>query len=248
MIEIPLPDGVAEAFVARPAQHADRAHPGVLLFMDAIGLRPQIEAMAQRIADWGYVVLAPNVFYRQGRAADLAPTADLHEPGAREQFMRGAMARVGALTTAKAEPDIAGYVAALRGLDGVGEGPIGVVGYCMGARLAVRAACLHPDVVAAAAGFHGGRLATDDPDSPHLGLPQARARFVFGHAGHDRSMNAAAVARLGAALDAAGLQASNEVYPEAPHGYSMNDTPMYDEAAAERSFAELRTLLADTLG
>ena len=140
--------------------------------------------------------------------------------------------------------DIPSYLAALR-QHSAGDA-VGVVGYCMGARLAVRAADLDPAVVAAA-GFHGGGLVTDDPDSPHRGLPQARAEFVFGHADQDRSMTPEAVAALGEALAAAGLTATNEIYPGSPHGYSMNDTSMYDEAGAERSFEELHALLDRTL-
>ena len=41
--------------------------------------------MADRIASWGYTVLVPHVFYREGAAADLAPTADLREPEARRR-------------------------------------------------------------------------------------------------------------------------------------------------------------------
>jgi carboxymethylenebutenolidase len=124
---------------------------------------------------------------------------------------------------------------------------VGIVGYCLGARLAVRTACLDPDVVACA-GFHGGGLATEEADSPHAALPNARAEFVFGHADGDRGMPPDAVERLGRALDSAGLTATNEIYPDAPHGYSMNDTSMYQEAGAERSFRELEALLARTLG
>ncbi|CUR57053.1 putative hydrolase [metagenome] len=241
MIEIPTPDGLAEAYVARPEAPVE-AVPGVLLFMDAIGLRPRIQDMADRIAGWGYVVLVPHLFHRLGRAADLAPSEDLRLPGAREAFFAEAMPRVGTLTAEVSERDIAAYLSALRDLPGVATSPVGVVGYCMGARLAVRAACAHPDEVAAAAGFHGGGLVTDDDDSPHRGLGSARAEFVFGHADHDRSMPQAAVDELGSALAAAGLSASNEVYAGAAHGYSMADTSMYDEAATERHFAELRGL------
>jgi carboxymethylenebutenolidase len=116
----------------------------------------------------------------------------------------------------------------------------------MGARLAIRTAALDPEVVAVG-GFHGGGLATDADDSPHLGLLQARAEFVFGHADNDRSMPPEAIAKLGESLREAGLSASNEVYDGAAHGYSMSDTPMYDEAATERSFRELRELLGRTL-
>ena len=245
-IEIPMPDGgVAEALVARPPGDS-REHPGVLFFMDAIGLRPRIEEMAGRIADWGYVVLAPNVFYREGSAEDLAPTADLREPGEREAFFAKAMPRVHALTSDKAKRDIPAYLEALRGLPGVATGAVGTVGYCMGARLAIRAAALDPEV-AAVAGFHGGGLVTDADDSPHRGLPRARAEFVFGHAENDRSMPSEAIVTLGETLREAGLTASNEVYDGAAHGYTMSDTPMYDEAATERSFEELRGLLARTL-
>jgi carboxymethylenebutenolidase len=244
LIELPAADGTAEALLARPATGSG---PGVLFFMDAIGLRPRIQEMCERIAGWGYVVLAPNVFYRDGTVAEIAPKADLREPGAREEFFAAAMPRVHGLTPDLAVPDIAAYVQYLRGLSAVVEGPIGTTGYCMGARLAVRAATSHPAQVTACAGFHGGGLVTDEPDSPHAGLGSARAEFVFGHADQDPSMPPQAVDALGEALRAHGLTASNEIYPGAPHGYTMSDTSAYDEAATERHFTELRALLARVL-
>jgi carboxymethylenebutenolidase len=237
MLEIETTDG-------RPEAYLTGSGPGVLFFIDAIGLRPQIEQMCDRIAGWGYTVLAPNTLYRSGTAAETSPTRDLREPGAREEFFERVGPRIAAITARRAESDIPAYLAALRG-HSEGEA-VGVVGYCMGARLAVRAANLDPGVVAAA-GFHGGGLATDDDDSPHVGLPDARAEFVFGHADKDRSMTPEAVERLGRALGDAGLTASNEIYPGSPHGYTMNDTSTYDEAGAERSFAQLRDLLDRTL-
>jgi len=241
-IEIPMSaDARAEAFVARPSGDESAQRPGVLLFMDAIGLRPRIGEMAQRIADWGYVVLAPNVFFRQGTKDELAPTTDLTDPGARDEFFKSAMPRVQALTASRAETDIPLYLAALRSLPGVASGGVGAVGFCMGARLAVRAANLDPGV-AAVGGFHGGGLATERNDSPHRGLANARAEFVFGHADKDRSMGADAVAVLGEALRDAGLAARNEVYEGAAHGYTMSDTAVFDEAATERAFTELKGL------
>ena len=203
--------------------------------------------MELRIAGWGEVVLARNGVNRSGTVAELAHNDDLTAPGVREAFFRRVTPRQRALTTERTERDIAAYLETLRVLPGVRGLAVGVTGYCMGARLAVRAANLDPEVVACG-GFHGGRLATDDPDSPHRGLGSARAEFVFGHADHDRSMGPAAVAELGRALDEAGLTASNEVYAGAEHGYTMSDTSAYDEAATERHFRELRALLDRTLG
>jgi carboxymethylenebutenolidase len=240
-IEIATPDGTAEAFLAGAP-----GRPGVLLYIDAIGLRPQIEEMVETVASWGYVVLAPNVFYRDGTAAELAPTEDLRDPGAREAFFAGGvMERVRALTPALAATDGAAYVAALR--QRAGDGPIGVVGYCMGARLAVRLAGQFPGTVAAVAGFHGGGLVTDAADSPHRAIASSTAEFVFGHADQDPSMPVEAVSALEETLQAAGRAHVNEIYAGAAHGYSMADTSVYDEAGATRSFHALRDLLDRTL-
>jgi len=129
----------------------------------------------------------------------------------------------------------------------VAPGPIGTTGYCMGARLAVRTATSHPEEVAACGGFHAGGLVTHEPDSPHLGLKEAKARFVFGHADHDPSMAPAAVARLGETMKDAGLEASNEIFEGAPHGYTMADTSAFHPEATERHFQELRALLDGAL-
>lgn len=246
LLDIAAPDGVADAYVARPS--GDGPHPGVLFFIDAFGLRPQIEQMADRIADWGYVVMVPNLFYRSGTAAELAPDGDLCEPGVRESLFAQLRPRMDVLTADVMDADTSAYLEALRALEGVAPGGVGVTGYCMGARFSTRAAGRHGDVVAAAGGFHGGRLVTEDSDSPHLTLAGARAEFVYGHADNDASMGPEAVAELGRTLAAHGLTASNEIYPGSPHGYTMADTSSYDETGAERHFTELQALLGRTLG
>jgi len=239
-LELTTRDGTAEAYLTGSG-------PGVLMYIDAIGLRPQTEQMADRIAGWGYTVLVPNVLYRSGTAAETspAPGQDLREPGEREKFFESVGTRIGALTPEAAAADAPVWLVALR--EHADGERVGVVGYCLGARLAIRTAAVDPGVVAVA-GFHGGGLAVaDDPASPHLLIEGTRAEYVFGHADQDRGMDEAAVALLGEALDAAGVTSTNQIYPGSPHGYSMNDTSMYDERGAERSFAALRDLLDRTL-
>ncbi len=143
--------------------------------------------------------------------------------------------------------DIDGYVAALRALPEVGDGPLGAVGFCMGGRIAVRAAGRHPEEIAACAAFHTGGLVTEEADSPHRGLAGARAEFLFAHADNDPSMTPAQVEALGATLASAGLVATNVVVPGAAHGYTMSDTPAWNEAAYEWAFEQLRDLLDRTL-
>ena len=245
LTRVAIPDGSAEAWVSRP--EGDGTYPGVLLLTDAFGVRPQIEKMADRIAGWGHVVMAPNVFHRDGSIAELAPGVDLRDEEASASYLAQAFSRVRRLTPAQVEPDLDRYVDALLGLPGVLDGSIGVTGYCMGARLALRTACLRPEVVAACGCFHGGRLATQEDDSPHRLLPRARAAFVLGHADKDRSMPAAAIEQLDEALDDAGLEHLTRVCVGAPHGYTMADTPAYDEGAAEWHYAALADLFSRSL-
>ena len=96
-IDIQTADGVADAYLTRPDD--DRAHPGVLLIIDALGLRPRIEEMADRIAGQGYVVLAPNAFYRGGRAPGVVPAVDPDDPDGRAKLMEVVRPLMAQLTT-----------------------------------------------------------------------------------------------------------------------------------------------------
>jgi len=227
-----MPDGVADAYLARPD---DEPHPGVLLLMDAYGLRPAIEEMADRIADDGYVVLAPNVFYRAGPS----PV----QPGMDFQKIRPLMAE---LTPERLAADGAAY---LDHLAAVGSpGPVAITGYCMGGRLGWWIAAAQPDRVVALAAFHTGGLVTDDPDSPHRAAGSVDAELYFGFADQDQGMTAEHISTFEQALQDAGASYRAEVYEDARHGYTMADLQVHDEAASERHFGELRALLERTFG
>ncbi len=240
-VEIIAPDGVADAYLARPD---DEPHPGVLFIMDAFGLRPTIEEMADRIAADGYVVLAPNVFYRAGRSPVLA-VPDLTDPGERASFFQSLRPLIDQLTPERLAADGAAY------LDYLGRaaapGPVAVTGYCMGGRVGWRIAAAHPDRVAALAAFHPGGLATDAPDSPHRTAAELKAELYFGFADQDPSMTAEQIATLERTLDEAGARYGSEVYDGARHGYTMADGTAYNEVARERHFGVLRELLERAL-
>ena len=240
-IDSATPDGVADAYLSQPDD--GERHPGVLFLMDAYGLRPRIEEMADRIAESGYVVLAPNVFYRAGRSPVL-PFPDMSSEEARGEFFGQVKPLMGELTPERLAADGAAY---LDELAKHADEPFAITGYCMGARLGVRIAAAHPDRVAALGGFHGGGLVTDDPQSPHLLVGTLAAELYLGHADNDGSNSPEQIAALDAALDEAGVTHTTEVYEGAAHGYTMSDTPAYNEEAAERHFQALSNLLDRTL-
>lgn len=241
IVDVKTADGVADAYLSQPVNGG--AHRGVLFIMDALGLRPRIEEMADRIASHGYVVLAPNVFYRSGRAPVL-PLPDFTDPDNRASFMQAVRPLMTALTPEVCARDGEAY---LEYLVSVAPGPVAITGYCMGGRVGWRIAAAGGDRVAALASFHGGGLVTDAPDSPHLSATQLRAELYCGHADQDQNMTSQQIATLEAALDDAGTTYRSELYEGALHGYTMADTAVYDEAATERHFAELFALLERTL-
>jgi len=241
MIDVQTSDGVANAYLARPDD--GKRYPGVLFLIDAFGLRAPIEGMADRIAERGFVVLAPNVFYRAGRAP-IGAMPDMRDPGARERFMETIKPLMQQLTPEVIARDGGAY---LDLLEEVGRGPVAITGYCMGGRLGWRIATAFPDRVAALACFHTGGLVTEDEASPHRSAGRLAAELYLGSADNDRSMPPEQIAALERALDDAGVSYRSELYAGAAHGYTMADTPAYDEAAAERHFTELFALLDRTI-
>ncbi len=242
-VDIPTEDGIADAYLAHPGD--DLPRPAVLLYQDAFGLRPHLRSMADRLAEAGYTVLVPNVFYRHGRA----PVVELPEfidPEARPDIFQKVGPLIGGLTPDLVERDAGAYLRWLAASPLVTDGPIAVTGYCMGARLALYTAGAFPDRVAAVGGFHGGRLATDDPTSPHLAAEHITAELYFGHADQDSSLPEDQIKRFEDALTAAGVRHRCEVYPGAQHGYTQADTSSYDAEADERHWVALLDLLDRT--
>ncbi|MEU6061610.1 dienelactone hydrolase family protein [Streptomyces sp. NPDC047097] len=241
-LHIPTPDGRADAFAAFP-DHGERS-PGVLLYPDAIGLRPVLEEMARELAGHGYAVLVPNVYYRHGPA----PVIDL-PPHIGEDIRPAVFDRLTPLyeahTTERALRDADACLRFFTGRPEVGSGPVGVIGYCMGAVLAMRTAAAHPDRVAAVAGFHPGALVTDAPDSPHRLAPRVRAEVHLGLAEND--MTPEVRSEFHRALDASGVRYTTEVYPGTVHGFTMADTDAFDAAGLRRHWDRLLPLLARTL-
>jgi carboxymethylenebutenolidase len=165
-------------------------HPGpgkrwpiVIFFMDGIGIRDTLVDMARRIAHAGYYVALPNLFYRSGPYEPFNGASVFSNPAERERVM----SLIKEVTTTRAMADASSVLDALRGNAAADTHRIGTVGYCMGGGLALAAAGTFQDEVKAAASYHGGRLATDAPDSPHLIASRARGQLYIGYAENDQS-------------------------------------------------------------
>lgn len=228
-------DGECPCYSFTPAS-VDGPWPAVILYMDAGGIRPALMEMAQRLADVGYIVLVPDLFYRYGPYGPLVP---------KEVFAGDFMAIIGPLMAStdniKAAQDTAALLAHLDTRSDVAGSRVGAVGFCMGGGMAIVAAGTWPERFAAVASFHGGRLATDESTSPHLFAHRLQADLYIAAAEHDPSYPPAMAERFEAALNEANVPYRAETYPAA-HGWMKPDFPVYDHDQAERGWAEMLNL------
>ncbi len=228
MINIETADGTVDGYFF----HGDDPAPGVIIYMDGIGLRPALCDFADRLVDNGYSVLLPNMFYRFG------PARPLKLPDDRDEMMR----MVGTVTPTSSKRDTAAFLDYLSGRPEVKGDKVGTTGYCMGGAQSLTAAAEFPDRVAAAGAFHAGRLATDQPDSPHRHVGRIRGEVYVAVAGIDPFLGPTETDDIRAALEAAGTRHTLEIYPDVQHGWTMPDLPIYDRPAAERHWDNLLAL------
>jgi carboxymethylenebutenolidase len=240
-IDIATRDGTCPCYEYSPA--GTGPWPAVLVFMDGLGIRPALQELAERLAGNGYFVLLPDLFYRGGPYPPMDARAIFSDPVKRNMLREKFFVHA---TPANVISDTAAFLAHLAGHPQVKPGPIGTTGYCMGGGMSLRAAGTYPDRIAAAASYHGGRLATDDADSPHLLSPHIKARVYVAGAIEDPGFPDDMKARLEDALAKARVDHVIETYP-ALHGWVFRDTPVYDAAAAERHWQSLIALLRETL-
>lgn len=239
-VKIQTPDGTSDALLVRP-ESVD-ALPGVIDLTDGLGFRPAFADQSKRIAEHGYVVLTPNIFYRTTKAPVFASEPDFGSEETRARFRE----ITGPLTPDAMARDGSAYVDFLAAQRFVSSGPMGVIGFCFAGQFALRTAAARPDRIAAAASFHGGGLFKDDDSSPHRVLPRVKARLYFGHASNDQGMPADAIEKLEGALAKWGGKYQSETY-DARHGWMIAGHRVYDPKESERGFAKLMELLDETL-
>ncbi|HEY6132088.1 MAG TPA: dienelactone hydrolase family protein [Halioglobus sp.] len=240
-VEIKTQDGVADAYFVFPTTGA---HAAVLVWPDILGLRPAFRQMGKRLAESGYAVLVVNPFYRVEHAPVVPPGAVFTDETTRNKVMP----LMQALNATTHVTDARAFIAWLDSQPQVDKNrKIGTMGYCMGGPIVMRTAAAVPDRVGAAASFHGGHLVTANADSPHLLVPQMKARFLFAVAEDDDQREPEVKNVLRETFTKAGLPAEIEVYAGTAHGWCPLDSAVYDQPQSERAWSRLLVLLNNAL-
>jgi carboxymethylenebutenolidase len=214
----------------------------VLVWPDILGLRTAFRQMGKRLAESGYAVLTVNPFYRSKRAPVVPEGATFDE--ATRGIVFPLAQQLNATTHVS---DAKAFIAWLDQQPQVDKNrKVGTTGYCMGGPITMRTAAAVADRVGAGASFHGGGLVSQNPDSPHLLVPQMKAQYLFAVAQNDDARDPEAKNVLRDTFAKANLDAEIEVYP-ADHGWCPPDSQVYDMAQAEKAWARMLALFERAL-
>jgi len=240
-VEVTTPDGVADCYFVHPSSGQ---HPAVLVWPDILGLRPAFRAMGKRLAQSGYSVLVVNPFYRDAKSPVVGEGASFGQQETRDIVLPMA----GNLNAETHFTDARAFVSFLDQQAAVDTSrKIGTTGYCMGGPMVMRTVAAVPDRLGAGATFHGGGLASDADNSPHLLIPNTTAQMLHCIAANDDESDPEAKNTLREAYAAAGIAAEIEVYEGTMHGWCPPDSQVYHEAQAERAWSRLLVLLETAL-
>ena len=241
-VKVPTPDGLADCYFVHPS---GGKHAGVIMWPDILGLRPTFRLMGKRLAESGYSVLVANPYYRGAKSPVVSEGASYQDPTIRNTVMP----LYRQLSAETHTTDARAFVEFLDRQAAVDTGrKIGAMGYCMGGPMTMRTAAAVPERVGAGATFHGGGLATDEEDSPHLLVPEMKAHFLIAIAASDDERDPEAKKVLRETFDKARLPVEIEVYKGTMHGWCPPDNPVYDETQAEHAWARLLVLFETALG
>jgi len=240
-VNITTPDGTADCYFVHPTSGA---HAAVLIWPDILGLRPAFRAMGKRLAEEGYAVLVVNPFYRNAKAPVVPEGASFADESVRNTVFPLAQS----LSPETHVTDAKAFVSWLDQQSAVDKGrKIATTGYCMGGPMVFRTAATMADRIGAGCTFHGGGLATDAPDSPHLLIPEMKASFLIAIAANDDEKDPKAKETLKDSFEKAGLKAEIEVYKGTMHGWCPIDSAVYDEDQAEKAWSRMLALFKTAL-
>jgi len=241
-VTIKTRDGDCPASVFTPAT-GKGPWPAVIFYMDGLGIRPVMHEMGQRLADGGYLVLQPDLYYRFGKYPPKVPSEILGNQASMGELMKW----VNSLDRDRKVSDSGAFIEYLSSRPNVKGKRFGATGYCMGGNASITAAGAFPDKFAAVASFHGGNLGAEKPDSPHQFVKGITGRVYIAGAIEDASFPDDQKIRLEKALTDGGVNHVVETYAGARHGFAVPDLPVFNKDAADRHWASLFKLFQETL-
>jgi carboxymethylenebutenolidase len=236
MLSIATADGEMGAYVRRP--DGDGPFPVIVYFHHGPGLDEGSKESMQLLANAGYYVVSPDRYHREGPWLTFDPAA-MRSGGPEADAIRKRMFSILLGTTDDmVESDLKALLAALDDEPAARKSPMGVIGFCIGARSVLRTITNHPDVFTAGVALHPSFCTTTDDDSPHLGVPSYSGYLYVAFGAEDKMQSAddnkAFIDATNELSDGRGLA---EIHDGADHGFAVPGGA-YHDTAADRSYAK----------
>jgi carboxymethylenebutenolidase len=235
--DIATADGTMRTFVVHPER--DGPFPAVILYMDFWGVREELYDIARWVATVGFCCAVPDLYYRQGIVQN-----EIYDQQGRmtslnrldEATQAKVLAPLRQLSDAQAMEDTGAILRFFAGDGAVRAGAKGCFGFCLGGRLAMRAAAGFPDQINAAASMHGSALVIDGQDSPHLLADKIKGEFYCGFAEHDPYTPSTTPARIAAQIKPGAALYEYNIHAGTEHGYALPNRDIYCKRASLRDW------------
>jgi len=240
--EVPLEteDGVMPTFVTWPKTGGP--FPPVIFYMDAPGMREELRNMSRYIAEQGYVVILPDMYYRVGKIR--FDRDGLHSG---PQFMAVMRAARDSISNELIASDTGAMLEYIDALPQAKKGPVGCAGYCMSGRFVVTVMARFPERMAAGASLYGTQIVTEEDDSPHLFVDRIKGELYLAFAETDSYVPDNVIPDLTAALEKTGVKYSLKVFKGTEHGFCFAERSQYHEPSAKQVWLDMLDLYARKL-
>jgi carboxymethylenebutenolidase len=239
-VNIQTSSGTMATFLSHPDE--DGPFPIIIFFMDAAGIREELRDMVRRIANEGYYVMLPNLYYRSGEEEFGAFQGDEGAP-----IVARMLELMDSLTIPMVKTDTDTLLAYAQADPNASRQAFGCVGYCMSGQYAINTAAHYSGRAAAAASIYGVRLVADAATSPHLAgeasphitAGRALGELYFVWAEIDEHAPQDWIEPIRQSIAAGGASGQIELYPGAMHGFAFPDRPAYNREASEHHWKRL---------
>jgi carboxymethylenebutenolidase len=234
MLSVPTSDGAMGAYVRRP--DGAGPFPVIVYFHHGPGLDDGSKESMQMLADAGYYVVSPDRYHREGAWLAFDPAQMRSGTPEGDKLREKMFGILMGTTDAMVESDLTALLTALDKEPAARKAPMGVIGFCIGARSVMRTVAAHPDIFTAGVGLHPSFCTTEDADSPHLSVAAYDGLLYMGFGSEDKMQSADAnkpfIDAVNTAMDGRGLA---EIHDGADHGFAVPGGA-YHDAAADRSY------------
>jgi carboxymethylenebutenolidase len=240
--EIIVDNAPLRMFLAAPKTENKRKFPGMIFDSDIFQLTGPMLRVCVRLAGYGFVVAAPEIYHR----IELPGSAIAFDDPGRTRGLENASRT----EVAEFDRDCRAVLDYLSQLEMVSPSKLGAAGFCIGGHLSFRAA-LHPDVRATVCfygtGIHDGRLGKDADAGSLQRAEEIKGELLMVFGESDPHVPKEGREKIRTALQQAGVKYRVKLYP-AEHAFMRDEGPRYDPECTDLAFADMMHLFRSTFG